>query len=119
DFVIRDTANNELRLNGTVHTSNFTNCNFDLDVNASNFQVLNTTKKDNKIYYGKLVITSNMHVKGTEISPDIDGNITVNDGTELSVVIPQQEPGVVARDGIVEFVDMDAPQNDSLVRAYD
>ena len=119
DFVIRDTANNELRLNGTVQTPNFTNYNFDLDVNANNFQVLNTTKKDNKIYYGKLVITSNMHVGGTEIAPDIDGNITVNDGTDLSVVIPQQEPGVVAREGIVEFVDMDAPQNDSLFLAYD
>jgi hypothetical protein len=119
DFVIRDTANNELRLNGTVQTPNFTNYNFDFDVNANNFQVLNTTKKDNKIYYGKLVITSNMHVGGTETAPDIDGNITVNDGTDLSVVIPQQEPGVVEREGIVEFVDMDAPENDSLFLAYD
>jgi len=119
DFAVRDTANNELRLNGTVQTLNFTNYNFDLDVNANNFQVLNTTKKDNKIYYGKLVITSNMHVGGTEISPDIDGNITVNEGTDLSVVIPQREPGVAAREGIVEFVNMDAPQDDSLFLAYD
>jgi translocation and assembly module TamB len=119
DFVIRDSANNELRLNGTVQTPNFTNYNFDFNVNANNFQVLNTTKKDNKVYYGKLVITSNMHVGGTEAAPDIDGNITVNEGTDLSVVIPQQEPGVVARDGIVEFVDMDAPENDSLFLSYD
>src|SRR6186713_2101249 len=119
DFVIRDTANNSLTLNGTVQTPNFTNFNFDFDVNANNFQVLNTTKRDNKIYYGKLVITSNMHVGGTELAPDIDGNITVNDGTALSVVIPQQEPGIVARDGIVEFVDIDAPDNDSLFLAYD
>jgi len=60
-----------------------------------------------------------MHVGGTELSPDIDGNITVNDGTDLSVLIPQQQPGVVAREGIVEFVDMDATQNDSLFLAYD
>jgi len=119
DFVVRDTANNELRLNGTVQTLNFSNYNFDLDVNANNFQVLNTTKKDNKIYYGKLVITSNMHVGGTALSPDIDGNITVNDGTDLSVLIPQQQPGVVAREGIVEFVDMDAAENDTLFLAYD
>jgi len=119
DFVIRDTANNELRLNGTVQTPNFINYNFDFDVNANNFQVLNTTKKENKIYYGKLVITSNMHVSGTEMAPDIDGNITVNDETDLSIVIPQQEPGVVAREGIVEFIDVDAPENDSLFLAYD
>ena len=120
DFVIKDTANNEMRLNGSVQTLNFTNYNFDFDLDATNFQILNTTKKDNKIYYGKLVITSNMHVSGTETAPDIDGNITVNDGTDLSIVIPQQAPGVAAREGIVEFVDMDVPQNDSLfLAAYD
>ena len=120
DFVIRDTANNEMRINGTIETSNFTNYNFNFDLDATNFQLLNTTKKDNKIYYGKLVITSNLHVGGTETAPDIDGNITVNDGTDLSVVIPQQEPGVVAREGIVQFVDMDNPQVDSLfLAAYD
>ena len=120
DFVIKDTANNELRLNGSIQTPNFNNYNFDFDLDATNFQLLNTTKKDNKIYYGKLVITSDIHVSGTELAPDIDGNITVNDGTDLSIVIPQQEPGVVAREGIVEFIDMDATQNDSLFLApYD
>ena len=120
DFVIKDTANNEMRLNGSIQTPNFTNYNFDFDLDATNFQILNTTKKADKIYYGKLVITSDMHVSGTESAPDIDGNITVNDGTDLSIVIPQQEPGVVAREGIVEFVDMDVPQNDSLfLAAYD
>jgi len=60
-----------------------------------------------------------MHVSGTEVAPDIDGNITVNDGTDLSVVIPQQEPGVVAREGIVEFVNMNGPEDDSLFLSYD
>ncbi|MGZ5285900.1 MAG: translocation/assembly module TamB domain-containing protein, partial [Flavisolibacter sp.] len=34
-------------------------------------------------------------------------------------VVPQAEPGVVNREGIVEFVDMDSPENDSLFLAYD
>ncbi len=120
NFLIRDTANNELRLNGLVQTPNFTNYFFDFDVNATNFQILNSTKKDNKLYYGKLVITSTLHVDGSETRPIVDGNITVNDGTNLTVVMPQQEPGVIEREGIVEFVDMDAPENDSLFRsAYD
>lgn len=119
DFVIKDTANNELKLNGTIQTPNFVNYNFDFNLNANNFQVLNTTKKESKIYYGKMVITSNLHVGGTETAPDINGDITVNDGTDLSVVIPQREPSVVAREGIVEFVDMDAPETDSLFLSYD
>ena len=119
DFVIRDTANNEMRLNGIIQTPNFVNYNFDFDLNTTNFQVLNTTKKDNKIYYGKVVITSTLHVGGTEATPDVDGNITVNQGTDLTVVIPQRQPSVVAREGIVEFVDMDAPGTDSLFLSYD
>jgi hypothetical protein len=119
DFVIKDTANNELRLNGVVSTPNFINYNFNFDINANNFQVLNTTKKDNKLYYGKLVVTTNLHVKGTESKPDVDGSITVNDGTNLSVVIPQEEPGVIERKGIVEFVDMDMLGIDSLFLSYD
>jgi hypothetical protein len=44
----------------------------------------------------------------------VDGSLTVNDGTRLFVVVPQENPGLVQRDGIVQFVDMDAPENDSL-----
>src|SRR5690606_24639212 len=38
----------------------------------------------------------------------------------MTVVLPQSEPGVVERSGVIEFVDMDAPLNDSLfMAAYD
>jgi len=119
NFIIKDTANNQLVLNGLIQTTNFTNYFFDFDVTATNFQLLNSTKKDNKLYYGKLVITSRLHIDGSEIRPIVDGNLTINEGTDLSVVVPQPEPGVVERKGIVEFVDMDAPENDSLFHAYD
>ena len=119
NFTIRDSVNNTLTIDGTVLSSNFINYDFDLDVNAENFEVLNSTKEQNKIYYGKLNITSNLNITGTETRPVIDGTLTVNDGTNLNVVIPQAEPGVVDREGVVEFVDMDAPENDSLFLAYD
>lgn len=119
NFVVRDSANNELRLNGLIQTPNFANYFFDFDVTATNFEILNSTKKDNKLYYGKLVITSRLHVDGSETRPIVDGDLTVNEGTSLNIVVPNQEPGVVERKGIVEFVDMDAPENDSLFHAYD
>jgi hypothetical protein len=119
NFTIRDSANNALNLNGNITTSNFINYGFNLDVNAKNFRALNTTNKDNKIYYGQLYLTSNLHIGGTEIRPMVDGAITVNDGTNFNIVIPQQEPGVVEREGVVEFIDFGAPENDSLFMAYD
>ncbi len=118
-FTIRDSANNEMTLNGNMQTTNFINYNFDLTMRADNFKVLSTTKKDNKLYYGDMVITSRMHIGGTETSPVIDGSVTVLEGTDFTFVVPQVEPGVVQREGVVEFVDFDAPENDSLFRQYD
>ena len=70
---------------------------------------MNSTKKDNKIFYGQLYFNTNLKVKGTEAAPSVDGRLVVNDKTKLTVVLPQKEPGIADREGIVEFVDMDAP----------
>ncbi|MCU7551069.1 translocation/assembly module TamB domain-containing protein [Chitinophagaceae bacterium LB-8] len=118
-FTIRDSTNNELTMDGDMLTTNFINYNFDINVRANNFKVINTTKKDNKMFYGDMVITSRMHIGGTEAEPAIDGNVTINDGTDITFVVPQVEPGVADREGVVEFVDLEAPENDSLFRAYD
>ncbi len=118
-FSIRDSANNALNLNGTIATHNFINYNFNLYVYADNFLILNSAKKSNSIYYGRLNISTELHISGTETKPALDGAITVNDGTNLTLIIPQLEPGVVEREGIVQFVDMNAPENDTLFRRYD
>jgi hypothetical protein len=118
-FSIRDSANNALTLNGTINTNNFINYRLNLYVNADNFLLLNSQKRPNSIYYGRLNISSDLHLSGDEQKPVLDGALSVNDGTALTLVIPQLEPGVVQREGVVEFVDMKAPENDSLFKRYD
>ncbi len=119
-FEIRDSASNALMLDGTAATGNFLNYNFDFKIRADNFRALNSTKKDNNLFYGQLYFTTNLTVKGTETAPVIDGNLKVNEKTKMTIVLPQNEPGVADREGIVVFVDKDAPQNDSLFLAsYD
>lgn len=120
NFVIQDSAGNKLVLNGRAVSTNFLNFDFDMAVTADNFQVLNTTKAPGKIYYGRLNISADLRIRGTEAKPRADGRIVVNNGTFLSLVIPQVDQGVAQREGIVEFVDMDANGNDSLFMApYD
>lgn len=113
-FLIKDSADNSATLDGTAYTSNFKNYRFDMTLRARNFRALNTTKKDNELYYGKLFFSSNIGIKGTEQLPVIDGTLTIEDKTDITVAIPQREPGVAQREGIVQFVDMDAPENDTL-----
>ena len=119
-FTIRDTANNALVIDGAINSKDFLNYSFDLTVKANNFQAINSTKKDNELFYGKMVFSTNLTVKGIPTHPVIDGNLTINENTDFTVVLPQDEPGVVNREGIVRFVDYSAIAEDSLfMAAYD
>ncbi len=113
-FSIKDSANNELTLDGLAATTNFRNYNLDLTLRSDNFGALNSTRKDNDIFYGKLFFDSNLEIKGTETAPEIDGRLKINNKTAMTVVLPQEEPGVVDREGVVIFVDRQAGKNDSL-----
>jgi hypothetical protein len=113
-FTIRDSANNTAQLDGTAYTTNFSNYKFDLLFNANNFQALNSTKKDNNLYYGNLYFNSRLNIKGTELHPIVDGTLKVNEKTKLTVVLPQDDPGVQDREGIVRFVDRDSIPEDSI-----
>lgn len=113
-FTIRDTINNAIVIDGVINTPDFFNYNFDLKVNADNFQAINSTKKDNKLFYGKMVFSTKLTVKGSPTHPIVDGDLTINDKTDFTVVLPQDEPGVAKREGLVRFVDMSASAQDSL-----
>jgi translocation and assembly module TamB len=113
-FTLEDSAKNKAIINGMVYTTDFTKYKFDLSVKADNFQAMNSTKQQNQLYYGKLIFSSNMKIKGTSAQPVVDGSITIGDKTNVTIVLPQTDPSVVSREGIVQFVDMDAPENDTL-----
>ena len=113
-FIIEDSAKNKATIDGMVYTSDFSKYRFDLVVRANNFQAMNSTKQHNRLYYGQLIFSSNMKIRGTAEQPVVDGSITIADKTNITVVLPQQDPSVVNREGIVQFVDMDAPENDTL-----
>jgi translocation and assembly module TamB len=118
-FSIRDSANQPFTIDGAVSTTDFTSFGFDLNLNATDFRALSTTKKANALYYGDLYITTRMHIAGTQTEPKVDGTLSVNDKTDFTIVIPQTDAGVATREGIVQFVDFDAPLNDSLFQMID
>ena len=113
-FTIRDAAENRLTVNGSVLTTNYVNYKFDLNVRARNFQGLNSSQINNKLYYGKLFFDTNLRISGTEIAPVVDGTLRINEDTDITMVLPKEQQGILDREGIVVFVDKDAPVNDSL-----
>ncbi|MEO5683965.1 MAG: translocation/assembly module TamB domain-containing protein [Chitinophagaceae bacterium] len=111
-FTILDSSNNKAVLDGMVYTKDFQHYKFDLSLRANDFHALNTDKKKNALYYGQLYFSTNLGIKGTELAPVIDGSLTVNDKTKLTLVLPQKEPGIEEREGIVKFINMNAPPTD-------
>jgi len=118
-FTVNDTVGNALVLNGMAYTSNFFNYKFDMTLQADDFQALNTIKRPNQMYWGQVYFSSNLNIGGTEKQPVIDGSLTINEKTKLSVVLPQKQVGMVDGEGIVEFIDMDSLARDSVFLAYD
>jgi len=120
NFTVRDTANNALTIAGNVNTTDFYHYDFDLSIKAKNFQATNSTAHDNKLFYGKMVFSTNLLVKGSSVHPVVTGTLSIDDKTDFTVVMPQEDPGVASREGIVRFVNYYSPAVDStLMIPYD
>jgi hypothetical protein len=117
DFTLVDSLGNKAIVAGTVYTKTFTDFDFGVDITANNFRVINSTQADNKLYYGKLYIDTRVKIRGDINKPIVDANLTVNDKTDLTIVLPQSDPAVEDRKGVVEVINPNAPKEDSLFLA--
>ena len=109
NFKLQDEKNNPLRINGTIDSKDYTNLGFDLNVVARNFKAVNSKAKDNKLFYGELYLNNNLGIKGTLNNPIIDGTVKIEEDTKFTIVLPQSDPSIADREGIVEFIDQDQP----------
>ena len=117
DFTLIDSLGNKAVVTGTLYTKTFTDFKFGMDINATNFRVINSTQDDNKLYYGKLFIDTRIRIRGNMAKPVVDANLTVNDKTDLTIVLPQSDPGIEDREGVVEVINPNAPKLDSIFLA--
>ncbi|WP_337968811.1 translocation/assembly module TamB domain-containing protein [uncultured Flavobacterium sp.] len=106
-FTFKDENDNELTINGTIKSADYTNFDFGLTVVADDFRAIHSKEKDNDLFYGDLILDSKLNIKGTLANPIIGGNIKINKDTKFTVVLPQSDPSIADREGIVEFVDED------------
>ncbi|WP_457128081.1 translocation/assembly module TamB domain-containing protein [Mucilaginibacter sp. HD30] len=117
EFTLVDSTNNKAVISGKLFTKTFTDFRFGLDISSRNFRVMNSTRADNKLYYGKLFLDTEIKIRGTQSLPVVDARITVNEQTDLTVVLPSNDPGVEDRKGVVEFFDESSEKLDSILIA--
>ncbi len=117
DFTLIDSLGNKAIVTGTLYTKTFTDFSFGIDITANNFRVINSTREDNKLYYGKLFVDSQIKIRGNMTKPVVDANITVNPKTDLTIVLPEDDPSIEDRKGVVEVINPNEPKEDSIFLA--
>lgn len=107
NFKMIDVNNNPAVITGAITTEDFTDFQLGLDIQSRNFRLINTTEAEgDDIYFGSLILDSNISLRGTTDLPVIEGDINVENGTDMTLIIPTGEAGIADMEGIVEFVDM-------------
>lgn len=88
-----------------MYHQNFRNFGFDIKINAENLMVLNTTLKDNDMFYGKAFSTGLMKISGPTDLMEIDIAARTEKGTQL--FIPYSDQTTVSENSFVRFVNKD------------
>lgn len=109
NFKLQDENENLLKINGSINSSDYTDLEFNLNVITDNFKAVNSTSKDNDLFYGELYLDNSLGIKGTFDNPIIDGTVKINADTKFTIVLPQSDPSIADREGVVEFINQDQP----------
>lgn len=106
-FAIRDSAQNRAIIAGKIRTpgAGYDDLRFDLDLSTERFRLVNSADDKETIFFGEVMLTSNFSVRGTADRPIIEGSATIDEGSDLSVVMPQSEAHIQNFGGIDRFVD--------------
>jgi hypothetical protein len=109
---VKDLEGNKGSINGSITHTYFEKFNLDVRLQANNLLCLNTTAKDNELYYGKAYSTGSFSFRGPIEDIKIDITAKTERGTKF--YIPLSDESSVMKQNFVRFV-----QKDSTVKAQD
>lgn len=109
NFIVTDNLNQELKVNGNVDISSVPDVGYDLTINTRNFTALNSTRKDNDMFFGKGIVNADLHIKGRGSESVIDGDVKLISGSNITVIMPDNASASTG-EGIVEFISPEKPE---------
>lgn len=119
-FVIADSSGNEAVINGQILTRDLTRFQLQLEVTAENFMALGAANPNDpeQFFYGPAYIDVRARVRGTLDLPRVEMNLKLREKSQVTVMLPEEEPGIADREGVVEFFDP-AMWQDTTLRVKD
>ncbi len=104
DLVLRDINGNLANLTGGINHRGFKNFYLDIKSNLTNFQVLNTTAKDNETFYGDAFVTGTVDFLGSTTNLDINARATSQPNTRI--YIPLADDSRIAQEEFIHIINI-------------
>lgn len=104
EFDLTDRKGSQARLSGLIRHNSFTNLFTDVRIQSSNFEFLNTTSLDNKLYYGSAYGTGIIDITGPLNDLNIKANVRTDRDTRL--FIPVSESTNIGLEDYIAFTDL-------------
>lgn len=100
-----DEKGNKATSNATVFHDYFKNVSLDFGVQANNFFVLNTTLKENELFYGKAFVTGLVNIGLYKNKLNIELDVTSEKETVMNIPLNNAEE--ISENDFIEFVSKD------------
>jgi hypothetical protein len=107
EFIIKDTMNHTLKIDGDVTMLDNDELGLALDINTYDFILLSAKKTPAASFYGFAAADANLSISGTSNAPFVEGDIYMSDKTDVTVVLPDNGYTKEDANTIVRFVDRD------------
>ncbi|WMJ72284.1 translocation/assembly module TamB domain-containing protein [Cytophagaceae bacterium ABcell3] len=83
DFTLKDMRDRSALVNGLIRHKNFEDIFMDVKFTADQFELIDSPRRSDALFFGKLIATVKMGVKGPIDDMDIDLGLTTEKGTDL------------------------------------
>lgn len=103
DFTLLDTEQHTAIIDGAVQMKQFSDFVFALQVNTKDFLLFNTTTKNNKEFFGRMVIDSKINVKGPMNLPVVNARVKMKKGSNFTFSVPEDQLTTDKGEDVVEF----------------
>jgi hypothetical protein len=107
-ITLHDPQGNTAIVRGGVYHDGFRNFNLRFDALMKNFQILNTTVKDNDLFYGAAMVTGRTELEGPLNNIVIRADVTSNRGTKIYIPL-DGATNVSTSTDYIRFVNHSAP----------
>ncbi|HLS38083.1 MAG TPA: translocation/assembly module TamB domain-containing protein [Sphingobacterium bovisgrunnientis] len=111
---VRDIKGNKAQANGLINLQKLANPYIDVDVSGTRFMILNTSFKDNNLYYGTAFASGLFRFKGYTSSINIDIDAKSESGT--AITLPFNSAMTVSDNDFIYFVSPDSSENENRVK---